>query len=285
MLAVKRLSAPAAPKEAVRLPAPMRPRVTLQRLQFLACIAPASRGTLQKKPSNSACAASFLCLCLPAVCKIPLGTRAGERILRKPAAKRLRALAERPRLIERLIARKEPPGCFPSAPAKAPGFRRSALPAAPFFFGASAIRRAPSIASARPRANPPAALPGSMGAEIPAMFFVFPQYDFCKLLSFFFHALRLRQKRQILLPRAEQRLCKAITVGLPGNTGKMPRAAARPPEKATAGLPAVPAALPVFAPADPDTSSGPAAAASASAPARDLLKKRSRKSFSPRRRS
>ena len=45
------------------------------------------------------------------------------------------------------------------------------------FFGASAIRRAPSIASARPRANPPAAPPGSMGAEIPAAFFVFPQYD------------------------------------------------------------------------------------------------------------
>lgn len=151
-------------------------RVTLQRLQFLACIA-LHRGERRKKGIQFRLRRLFLCLCLPAVCKIPLGARAGERILRKPAAKRLRALAERPRLIERLIARKSRPGCLPSAPAKAPGFRRSALPAAPFFFGASAIRRAPSIASARPRANPPAAPPGSMGAEIPAAFFVFPQYD------------------------------------------------------------------------------------------------------------
>lgn len=70
---------------------------------------PCIAGNAAKKPSNSACAASFCaCACLLSA-KYRLGTRAGERILRKPAAKRLRALAERPRLIERLIAQKSRP--------------------------------------------------------------------------------------------------------------------------------------------------------------------------------
>ena len=107
MLAVKRCQRLLRRK---KLSACQRPcaRVTLQRLQFLACIA-LHRGERRKKGIQFRLRRLFLCLCLPAVCKIPLGTRAGERILRKPAAKRLRALAERPRLIERLIARKSRP--------------------------------------------------------------------------------------------------------------------------------------------------------------------------------
>lgn len=115
------LSAPAAPKEAVRLPAPMSPRhaptpPVSRRIAL-------HRGERRKKGIQFRGAASF-CAC---ACLLSAKYRARHARWRAytaqtggkaPACTRGASASHRAP-----DSAKEPPGCFPSAPAKAPGFR------------------------------------------------------------------------------------------------------------------------------------------------------------------